>query len=37
MEEVLGGGEVWWLSERCKEVWEGVTVNGKCYSNHRDV
>ena len=37
MEEVLGGGEVGWLSGRCLEVWEGKTVDKKCDSHRRDV
>ena len=37
MEEVLGGGEVWWLSGRCLEAWEGETVGRKCDSLLRDV
>ena len=37
MEEVLGGGEVWWLSGRCLEVCEGEAVGRKCDSHLRDV
>ena len=35
--EVLGGGEVGWLSGRCKEVWENETVDRKCDSHRRNV
>ena len=37
MREVLGGGEVWWLSGKCLEVWEGETVERNCDSHRRDV
>ena len=37
MEEVLGGGEVLWLSGRCLEVREGETVERKCDSLWIDV
>ena len=38
MGEVLGGGEVRWLSGRCiKEVWEGETVDRKRDTHQRDV
>ena len=37
MEEVLGDGEVSWLSGRCLEVWEGETVGRRCDSHLRDV
>ena len=37
MEEVLRGGEVWWLSGSFFEVWEGETVDKKCDSHQRDV
>ena len=37
MEEVLGGGEVRWLSGRCLEVWESETVDKNCDSHQRDV
>ena len=37
MWEVLRGGEVGWLSGRCKEVWDGETVDRKCDSHRRDM
>ena len=37
MGEVSGGGEVCWLSGRCKKVLEGETVDRKCDSHRRDV